>query len=138
MLTETKHSLVRSSIWRFMVCAAIASSGCAANEAGSIATGAAGSSAEDVGVSTQDLLARRSLYQSCSPGGSNLQGDCGSGLVCQTIIHGGFRCYRSAANGCRNGTQSYMGVACLETCDPIRPGGSCTFPRGCHIGWCVP
>jgi len=136
-----KQSLTRSLVGSWMVLAAVALVACAEGEGeveqrAPTAAAAAGSGADVAGL-TQDLLAGTGeLYQSCSPGGSNLQGDCRSGLVCQTIIRGGFRCYRSAANGCAAGTTSYMGVACLNTCSGS--SGFCPYPLACEFGWCVP
>jgi hypothetical protein len=99
-------------------------------------TGAAGSSS-NVELTTQALQEGVALYEQCEPGGANLQGNCESGMVCQTIISGGFRCYLAASSSCPYDTKPYMGVACLETCDPIAPGEFCPFPLACNYGWCT-
>jgi hypothetical protein len=111
-----------------------------------LSQGSAGSSAR-VGAVTQALAAGSEaiagsgadwLYETCEPGGANLQGTCAIGMVCQTILRGGFLCYQSAANGCPSGMTSYMGVACLDTCWP-QTDEWCPFPLACESGgWCVP
>lgn len=122
-----------------MACALLALASCSADSTAGTgtSTSAAGSNATIEHI-TQELQAELSLYDQCEPGGANLQGNCPSGMVCQTIISGGFRCYLSTAAGCPSEMTSYMGVACLETCDPITPGGFCTSPLTCDYGWCVP
>jgi hypothetical protein len=81
----------------------------------------------------------KDLYETCSPGGTAMEGNCGTGKVCETIITGGFRCYQatSATGGCPFG-MSFMGTACLSTCDPLTPGGFCPQPLACNGGWCTP
>jgi|GEM_PF-6904128 len=82
------------------------------------------------------------LGSTCTPGGDNQQGNCQAGLTCQTIIRGGFGCYRAIETvpGCdfdSTPQRGYMGVACLDLCDPALPGGICNRPFACEGGWCV-
>jgi len=115
----------------------LALASCAADSAAETNTSTAGSSAK-VELATQALQEELSLYNPCEAGGANLQGNCPAGMVCQTIISEGFHCFLSTAAGCPSNMRPYMGVACLDTCDPFTPGGFCTFPLRCDNGWCVP
>ncbi len=114
--------------------------GCGTGECGG---GCSGSDRCENGQCIAPAPVGKELYQRCTFGGDVLQGDCEEGLVCQTINTDGSYCFREDKGDCPQNFKSFLGVACLSTCDDTLPAdqqiGTCPSPTGCVAGgWCVP